>query len=70
MLVLSRRIDQSVVVGGSEGFERILKVTVLRVRGTMVSLGFEVHGAVPVHRLEVWERIQAGQHRETRQAGP
>jgi len=59
MLVLSRKACESVVVGGSVGFERILKVTVLEVRGRYVRLGFEIDSAVPVHRWEVWERIQA-----------
>jgi carbon storage regulator len=60
MLVLSRKSTQSVVVGGSRGFERMLKVTVLEIKGSTVRLGFEVDPKVPVHRLEVWERIQAG----------
>jgi carbon storage regulator len=58
MLVLSRKIQESVVVGGSKGFESILKVTVLEVRGRTVRLGFELDATVPVHRLEVWERIR------------
>ena len=57
MLVLSRRSAQSVIVGGASGFERLLKVTVLEIRGPIVRLGFEIDSAVPVHRLEVWERI-------------
>jgi carbon storage regulator len=60
MLVLSRKSRESVVVGGSDGFHRLLKVTVLDVRGGRVRLGFEVDPGVPVHRLEVWERIRAG----------
>jgi carbon storage regulator len=60
MLVLSRKSRQSVVVGGSGGFHRLLKVTVLGIKGANVKLGFEVDGDVPVHRSEVWERIQAG----------
>lgn len=59
MLVLSRKSKESVMVGGSDGFERLLKVTVLDVRGGIVKLGFEVDSGVPVHRLEVWERIRA-----------
>ena len=59
MLVLSRKSLQAVVVGGSDGFERMLKVTVLEIGGGMVRLGFEVDKEVPVHRLEVWERIHA-----------
>lgn len=48
------------MVGGSEGFERLLKVTVVEIKGGMVRLGFEVDTDVPVHRWEVWERIRAG----------
>ena len=57
MLVLSRKSRESVVVGGSDGFHRLLKVTVLGIKGTNVKLGFEVDADVPVHRSEVWERI-------------
>lgn len=41
------------------GFERMLKVTVLEIRNGYVRLGFDVDAAVPVHRLEVCERILA-----------
>jgi carbon storage regulator len=57
MLVLTRKSRESVVVGGSHRFPRILKVTVLEVRGEKVKLGLEVDADVPVHRLEVWERV-------------
>ena len=57
MLVLSRKSSESVVIGGSGGFHRLLKVTVLGINGTNVKLGFEVDADVPVHRLEVWERL-------------
>jgi carbon storage regulator CsrA len=59
MLVLSRKRLESVVVGGAVGFERLLKVTVLELKGSSVRLGFEVDSSVPVHRLEVWEKIRA-----------
>jgi carbon storage regulator len=58
MLVLSRKNRESVVVGGSDGFHRLLKVTVLGIQGAKVKLGFEVDSDVPVHRSEVWERIR------------
>ena len=57
MLVLSRKTEESVVVGGADGFHRLLKVTVLEIKGGRVRLGFEVDADVPVHRAEVWERI-------------
>ncbi len=57
MLVLSRRSREAVVVGGADGFHRMLKVTVLEITGARVRLGFEADADVPVHRSEVWERI-------------
>lgn len=59
MLVLSRKNRESVVIGGADGFHRLLKVTVLGINGTKVKLGFEVDAEVPVHRYEVWERMSA-----------
>jgi carbon storage regulator CsrA len=59
MLVLSRKSQESVVVGGAGGFDRLLKVKVLEISGEKVKLGFEVDPEIPVHRLEVWERIRA-----------
>jgi len=60
MLVLSRKRLESVVVRGAVGFERLLKVTVLELRGGSVRLGFEIDSSVPVHRWEVWEKIRSG----------
>jgi carbon storage regulator CsrA len=57
MLVLSRRIQESVVVGEADRFQRVLRVKVLEINGEKVKLGFDVDPDVPVHRLEVWERI-------------
>jgi carbon storage regulator len=64
MLVLSRKNQESVIVGGSDHFEPVLKVTVLEIRGGKVMLGFDVDADVPVHRSEVWERIRAGDRAE------
>jgi carbon storage regulator CsrA len=60
MLVLTRKNQQTVVGGGCDGFPAILRVTVLDIIGGKVRLGFEAAADVPVHRLEVWERIRAG----------
>jgi carbon storage regulator CsrA len=59
MLVLSRKHQESVVVGGAPGIEPVLTVTVLEINGASVRLGFEGSPDIPVHRLEVWERILA-----------
>jgi carbon storage regulator CsrA len=59
MLVLTRRAEQSVVVGSADGIECMMKVTVLAIRSGSVQLGFEVANRFPVHRWEVWERIKS-----------
>ena len=47
------------VVSGADGLHRLFRVKVLEIRGGNVKLGFEVDTDVPVHRAEVWERINA-----------
>jgi carbon storage regulator CsrA len=72
MLVLSRKHQESVVIGGADGLHRLLKVTVLEIRGASVKLGFEADPGVPVHRQEVWERINGNGQAEslTRKPAP
>lgn len=65
MLVLTRKNQESVVIGGADGFHRLLKVTVLEIARGRVRLGFDVDPGVPVHRSEVWERIAANRHAGT-----
>ncbi len=60
MLVLTRKCQESVVVGAAKRLDRLIKVTVMEIRDGKVKLGFEAADDVPVHRLEVWERIRAG----------
>jgi carbon storage regulator len=69
MLILSRRHEESVLVGGSNGFEHLLRVTVLEIRSGHVKLGFEVNKDVPVHREEVWERIRASVRKDCSKGG-
>ena len=59
MLVLTRKCQEVVVVSGDDGFNVLLKVTVLGIENGKVRLGFEAANEVPIHRLEVWERIRA-----------
>ena len=61
MLVLSRKSQQSVVVGGADGANCLLKVTVLAIRGGRVKLGFEIDSGIPVYREEVWECVRDAQ---------
>jgi len=57
MLVLSRKCNESVVIGAIDGTREVCRVTVLGIHHGKVQLGFEVNDDVPVHRSEVWERI-------------
>jgi carbon storage regulator len=52
MLVLSRRANESIVIGGD------VVVTVLEVRGDQVRLGIDAPKSVTVHREEVHAEIQ------------
>ena len=52
MLVLSRSKDESIVVGDN------IVITVVEIRGDKVRLGIEAPKEVPVHRKEVWVKIQ------------
>lgn len=52
MLVLSRKKNESLVVGDAE-------ITVVEIRGDKVRLGIVAPKEVPVHEKEVWEEILA-----------
>ena len=64
MLVLSRKNDESVVLGRGAGFEGTVKVTVLEIGHGSVRLGFEANKDVPVYREEVWEQIRTSRPRD------
>jgi len=52
MLVLSRRKDESIMIGDG------VKITIVDVRGDKVRLGITAPESVSVHRIEVYEKIQ------------
>lgn len=53
MLVLTRKADESVTIGND------IVVTVLKIEGNYIRLGFDAPKEIPIHRTEVFERIQA-----------
>ena len=52
MLILTRRVGESVMIGDS------IAVTVLGVKGNQVRIGVTAPKDVSVHRQEIYERIQ------------
>ena len=50
MLILTRRIGETIVIGDNE-----FRVTVLGVKGNQVRLGITAPKNVPVHREEIFE---------------
>ena len=52
MLILTRRIGESVYIGDE------VRLTVLGVRGTQVRIGINAPKEVPVHREEIYYRIK------------
>lgn len=52
MLILSRKIDESIKIGDD------IRITVVAVVGDKAKLGIEASREIPVHREEILARIQ------------
>ena len=63
MLILTRRIGESVVIGGD------IAITVLGVKGNQVRVGVKAPRDVSVHREEIFERIQREEQTDLHRAG-
>jgi len=59
MLVLTRRTDESLMIGND------ITVTVLGVRGNQVRIGINAPAKIPVHREEIFVRLYREQVQET-----
>jgi carbon storage regulator CsrA len=72
MLVLSRKRQESVMVGDYAGLGSAVRVTGLGIEQGCVRLGLEAVANVPVHREEVWDRLheaRAGPQRPSCETG-
>lgn len=52
MLVLSRKEGQRIVIGGN------VVITIVESRGDRVRIGIEAPAEVPIHREEIFQRMQ------------
>lgn len=65
MLVLSRKINESIVINDD------IVITVVDIRGDKVRLGINAPQSVPVHRQEVYDSIKTkGETRGQKEAEP
>jgi len=52
MLVLSRKATEAIIIYDN------IKITVVEIRGDKVRLGIDAPKEIPVHREEIYDRIQ------------
>ena len=52
MLILTRRIGETLKIGDD------IQVTILGVKGNQVRVGIAAPKSVPVHRQEIYDRVQ------------
>ncbi len=52
MLILTRRVSESLIIGDD------ITITVLGIKGHQVRLGINAPLEIPVHRDEIYQRVQ------------
>lgn len=71
MLILLRRCNEALILGGGDSGFPLIEILVTRIEKhpptggpPQVKLGITAPKSVPVHRLEVFDRIQQEGHRK------
>lgn len=62
MLILTRRINETIIIGDDKNK---VEVKILDIRGNQVRLGLKAEKDVPIHRQEVYDRIKAAEEKTT-----
>ena len=68
MLVLTRKLDQTITIGNPLSLEDAIEITVVEVRGDQVRLGISAPRKTIVHRKEVWDQVKQDQREAEGQA--
>lgn len=63
MLVLTRKVDESIIIGDS------IEVKILAADGNSIKIGIQAPRSVPVHRKEVYDEIMR-ENQSARQTAP
>jgi len=53
MLILTRKLGESIAIGDD------IRVTLIEIQGRQVKIGVGAPKDVPIHRLEIYEKIQS-----------
>lgn len=53
MLVLTRKVGETIVVGDDD-----VRITILEVKGTQIRIGFSAEKSMPIHRLELYKKLK------------
>jgi len=66
MLVLSRKVNESICIGEIGNARQMVKVTIVEILGDKVRLGFAAPQSIPIHRREIYDAIQRNWQQQDR----
>ncbi|MEQ1968150.1 carbon storage regulator CsrA [Xenorhabdus nematophila] len=54
MLILTRRLQEKIIIGDD------IEIVILGINGNQIKIGVKAPEGIPVHREEIYQRIQQG----------